>query len=111
MEIIKPHNGYYLFFLSDYGNNGGKEGRLWHNVGRKPHYMAIYFAEPQPFYSLILKWTDQVNVFFPKLIGGRKLTWSLFEKPQPIRIKHFICSTNLISYLDLNLIYFYWGEC
>ena len=35
-----------IFFLSYYGNNGGKEGRLWHNVGRKPHYMAIYFAEP-----------------------------------------------------------------
>ena len=46
MERIKPHNGHYLFYLSDYGNNGGKEGRLWHNVGRKPHYMAIYFAEP-----------------------------------------------------------------
>ena len=35
-----------VFFLNDFGNNGGKEGRLWHNVGRKPHSMAIYFAEP-----------------------------------------------------------------
>ena len=34
------------FYLSDYGNNGGKEGRLWHNVGWKPHYMAIPFAKP-----------------------------------------------------------------
>ena len=46
MERIKPHNGHYLFFLSNYGNNGGKEGRLWHNVGRKPHYMAIFCGTP-----------------------------------------------------------------
>ena len=46
MERIKPHKGHYLFFLGNYGNNGGKEGRLWHNVGWKTHYMAIYFAEP-----------------------------------------------------------------
>ena len=51
MERIKPHNGHYLFFLGDYGNKERKEGRLWHNVGRKPHYMAIYFAEPMQIRS------------------------------------------------------------
>ena len=56
MERIKPHNGQYLFLLSDYGNNGGKEGRLWHNVGRKPHCMAKYFAEP-----LISRTTDTAH--------------------------------------------------
>ena len=45
MDRKKPHNSHYLFFLSDDGNKEGKKGRFWHNVGRKPPYMANSFAE------------------------------------------------------------------
>ena len=44
-----------MAILSDYGNNGGKEGPLWHNVGRKPHYMAIYFAEPLQAGAILMR--------------------------------------------------------
>ena len=91
MERMKPHNGHYLFFLSNYGNNGGKEGRLWHNVGRKPHYMAIYFAEPQLFYSLILKWSfrkmsqyDFINFMFCYLIKPPLIHFKVENLKNPI---------------------------